>query len=113
MGMDNPLAGTHFFRVRITNDGTTPFTVNGITLQLSGGSEIEIMNGSQNFNDTIGPGETLPFDMTVDVQVPRAPGGNMLTGSINSIRVVVSATSSEGGSFFESGDYQVGAELGG
>lgn len=111
VGAQVMLSGTHYFRVRVMNDGTEPFTVESITLQLGASRDIELMNGVQSFHEEVAPGQTAAFDMSADVQVTRSMLGGANV-SIQSLRVIINATGSAG-SFFESGDYNVGPEIGG
>lgn len=101
--------GTHFYRIRVRNAGTEPFTVTGISVQPGGMTEADVENSSQRFNDLVNPGETVPFDMIVTVQVSRALMGSQ--GTIDSLRVVIMGEGPNG-SFYETGDYSIGVDLG-
>ena len=77
-----------------------------ITVQPAGMTEMDVDEGTQTFDEPVGPGQTRAFDMEVRVMPGRATDRS----PINTLRVMVFGRN-EKGPFTDSGDYGVGVEL--
>ena len=107
-GRPRPIAGDHYYRIRVTNRSAEAIVVDRIHIEPAGITEADVEDATQQFGESIGPDETRPFDMPIRVLSNRGTQ-DAFTPTIDSLRVMIEAHN-EQGSFSDSGDYGVGVE---
>jgi hypothetical protein len=63
-----PLLGPHAYLIRVKNRSAGAIVVDSIRIDPRFGGAIELVDGSQLFEDTIAAGSTADFDMSVTIQ---------------------------------------------
>ena len=66
MGQHMGAAGTHFIRVRIQNVSAEQVVIHTVRVEASG-PDLDSEPGMDVFDQTINPGETVPFDLVLTV----------------------------------------------
>lgn len=112
-GHPRPIVGDHYYRIRVTNRSAEAIVVDSIHIAPAGMTELEVEDSTQQFNEPVGPEQTLPFDMPIHIYADRASrSAQGFQVYIDSVRVLIEAHN-EKGSFTDSGDYGVGVERAG
>ena len=102
-------AGTHFIRVRIHNISTEPVLIHSVRVEASG-SDLDSEPGSDVFDQTINPGETVPFDVVVTVTSrSRSPA---LDQELTSVSVTIGYVVGQQ-DLVDSGTYSLSREISG
>jgi hypothetical protein len=63
-----PLIGPHAYLIRVKNRSAGSIVVDSIRIDPRFGGAIELVDGSQLFEDTMAAGSTADFDMSVTIQ---------------------------------------------
>jgi len=97
--------GQHVFRVRVTNQSGASVYIDSISIE-SFSSEMQFRNSDLAVNQTLEPGETQDFAVSVDVTL--VPKSHIYV--IDSVDVAIACRTSEGKSFTEKANYSVKPE---
>jgi hypothetical protein len=100
--------GTHVIRVRIHNVSAEPVLINSVRVEASG-PDLDSQPGSDTFDQTIMPDETVPFDLVVNV---TSRSRTTLDQGLSSVSVTIGYVAGQQ-DLIDSGTYSVSRELSG
>ena len=108
MGQHHGAGGTHFIRVRIHNISMEPVVIASVRVEADG-PDLESDPGPDTFDQTIMPGETVPFDLVVTVS---SRNRQALDHELTSVAVTTTYFAGQV-QMVDSGTYSLGREMSG